>query len=115
MKQAEKTAEPPASLLRSPIFMIGQDSQGHWVVCEPNGTRGGVFVDRAEALRYIRSENENHFYPTVIVSGAIELYIADRKNTASRKSGIVSRVTFLNPVSFPRALKIGVITTSARN
>jgi hypothetical protein len=60
MKQAEKTAEPPSSLSRLPNFMIGRDSQCHWIVCEPNGTRGGLFVNRAEALRYIRFENENH-------------------------------------------------------
>jgi hypothetical protein len=88
MKHAKKIAEPPSSS-RSPIFMIGQDCQGHWVVCELKGIRGGLFVNRAGALRYIRSENENHFYPTVIVSGVLELYIANRTNTASsRKSGV---------------------------
>jgi hypothetical protein len=88
MKYTKKIAEPP-SFSRSPIFMIGQDCQGHWVVCELKGIRGGLFVNRAEAVRYIRFENENHFYPTVIVSGVLELYIADRRNTvSSRKSGV---------------------------
>jgi len=89
MKHAKKIAEPPSSLLRSPAFIIGQDGQGRWVVCEPNGTRGGLFVNRAEALRYIRSENVNHFSPTVVASGVVELYIAARRNTASsRKAGL---------------------------
>jgi len=88
MKRAEKAAEPPSSL-RPLTFMIGQDSVGHWVVCEPNGTRGGLFINRVEALRYVRSENENHSYPTVFVSSVLELDIAGRKNTASSQtSGI---------------------------
>jgi hypothetical protein len=86
MKQAEKAAEPP-SPSRPPIFMIGQDRQGHWVACEPNGSRGGLFVNRAEALRYIRSESENHLYPTIIVSGILELDLAGRKNAASSQKG----------------------------
>jgi hypothetical protein len=81
MKWAEKAAEPPSSL-RPLTFMIGQNSAGHWVVCERSGTRGGLFVSRAEALRYTRSENENRSYPTVFVSGALELGIAGGKNTA---------------------------------
>jgi hypothetical protein len=71
-------AEPP-SRLPCPLFMIGQDSRGHWVVCEQNGARGGLFINRAEALRYIRSENENYTYPAVVVAGILELDLAVNK------------------------------------
>jgi hypothetical protein len=71
-------AEPP-SRLSYPLFMIGQDSRGHWVVCEQNRARGGLFINRAEALRYIRSENENYPCPTVMVAGILELDIAGNK------------------------------------
>ncbi len=69
-------SEPPSR----PTFMLGQDSRGHWVVCEQNGARGGLFINRAEALRYIRSENENHPFPTVMVASVLELDIAGLKN-----------------------------------
>ncbi len=69
-------SEPPSR----PIFMLGQDSRGQWVVCEQNGARGGLFINRAEALRYIRSENENYSFPTVMVIGILELDIAGPKN-----------------------------------
>ena len=46
------SCKPPLYL--QPIFMIGQDSRGNWVVRDKSGTRGGLFVDRTEALRYIR-------------------------------------------------------------
>jgi hypothetical protein len=40
MKQA-KEAEPP-SCLQSPLFRVGQDSHGNWVVQDQNGVRGGL-------------------------------------------------------------------------
>jgi hypothetical protein len=65
-------AEPP-SCLRPPFFLIGQDSRGNWVVREQNGMRGGLFIDRNEALRYIRFENGNRPHAFVTVSGIFEL------------------------------------------
>ena len=65
-------AEPP-SCLRFPLFMIGQDSHGNWVVQDQSGIRGGLFVDRGEALRYIRFENGNRPQAFVTVAGIFEL------------------------------------------
>ena len=56
--------EPP-SCPRPPIFLIGQDSRGNWVVQDKAGTRGGLFVDRGEALRYIRLESARSALVTV--------------------------------------------------
>jgi len=64
-------SEPPSCL--QPIFMIGQDSRGNWVVRDKSGTRGGLFVDRTEALRYIRSESADN--ALVTVAGSLELDI----------------------------------------
>ena len=58
MKQTQE-AEPP-SCLQSQLFMVGQDSHGNWVVQDQSGVCGGLFVDRAEALRFVRFENGNH-------------------------------------------------------
>jgi hypothetical protein len=49
----ETESEPPSC---PPVYMIGQDSRGNWVVRDQSGLRGGLFVGRAEALRYIRDE-----------------------------------------------------------
>jgi len=75
MKQAEKAAEPPSSL-RPPIFMIGQDSRGNWVAQEKSGVRGGLFVDRAGALKFAKFENGNHPPAIVWVNGVLELNIS---------------------------------------
>jgi hypothetical protein len=60
--------------------MVGQDSHGNWVVQDPSGARGGLFVDRLDALRYVRSENANRTQVYVAVSGTFELemtHVAD--------------------------------------
>ncbi len=72
MKQTEKAAEPP-SCLQPPIFMIGQDSKGNWVAQEKSGARGGLFVDRVGALKFVKFENGNHPQAVVWVNGVLEL------------------------------------------
>jgi hypothetical protein len=71
MKQVQQT-EPP-SLFRPPVFMIGQDRRGNWVVQDQNGIAGGLFVTRDAALRYVRSENGYQPRAVVMVSGNLEL------------------------------------------
>ena len=69
-------AEEPPSCLRPPIFMIGQDSRGSWVVAEKGGLRGGLFVNRVQALRYISFENGNRPHAFGTVTGVLELNIS---------------------------------------
>ena len=76
-------AEPP-SCAKPPLFMIGQDGRGNWVVQDQSGVRGGLFVDRAEALRYVRFENGNHSQAVVAVSGILELDLSRKPMTAAR-------------------------------
>lgn len=68
----EQASEPP-SWLRPPVFMVGQDRRGNWVVQDQKGMRGGLFVNREAALRYVRSENEFKPQAVVMVSGDFEL------------------------------------------
>ena len=72
MKQTEKAAEPP-SCLRPPIFMIGRDSRGNWVAQEQSGARGGLFVDRAGAMKFAKFESGDHPHAVVWVNGILEL------------------------------------------
>jgi hypothetical protein len=72
MRQAAES-EPPSC---PPVFMIGQDGRGNWVVRHQSGLRGGLFVGRAEALRYVRDEAGNHPRAVVMVNGAFELDIS---------------------------------------
>lgn len=47
--------EPPSSI--SQLFFIGKDSRGNWVVQDQQHLCGGLFIDRAEALRFAMFEN----------------------------------------------------------
>ena len=71
MKQALQT-EPP-SLFRPPVFMIGQDRCGNWVVQDQKRIAGGLFATRDAALRYVRSESGYQRRAVVMVSGNLEL------------------------------------------
>ena len=67
-----KQAEPP-SWLRPPVFMIGQNDRGNWVVRDQTGIRGGLFVNRESALRFVRAENGYRPQAVVMISGILEL------------------------------------------
>lgn len=56
-----------------PIFMIGQDGRGNWVVQDQRGRRGGLFVSRAAALRFAMVEMGDRPELVVMVPGVIEL------------------------------------------
>jgi hypothetical protein len=70
----DKKGEPPSSSgLRPSLFLVGKDSQGHWVVQDQGGRRGGLFVGRTEALKYAMFENGNRPEAVIIVPGVLEL------------------------------------------
>jgi len=80
MNQREQT-EPPSSP-QAPSFRVGRDSQGNWVVQDPRGVRGGLFVDRTQALRFVRAENGNRPRDFVMVGGVFELDMGRASATA---------------------------------
>jgi hypothetical protein len=53
--------------------LIGRNSRGQWVAREQNGLYGGLFINRAEAVRYALFENGHHPEAIVPVSGVLEL------------------------------------------
>jgi hypothetical protein len=66
--------EPPSlSASEPPLFLIGKDSQGNWVVQDQSRLHGGLFVDRAEALKFAMFENGNRPQAVVMVPGVLEL------------------------------------------
>lgn len=64
-----KKTEPPSC--SSSLVFIGKNSRGNWVAQEQNGLFGGLFVNRAEAVRYALFENGHH--PEAIVATPYEL------------------------------------------
>ena len=48
-------AEVPR-MFESSLFLMGQDAHGNWVVQDQRGMCGGLFADRATALRFAMYE-----------------------------------------------------------
>jgi len=65
--------EPPSSSSNSSLFLIGKNSRGNWVVQDQKGLRGGLFVDRAEALKFAMFENGNRPQAVIMVPDVLEL------------------------------------------
>jgi hypothetical protein len=79
----DQQGEPP-SWLKPPVFMMGQDQRGNWVVQDQQWVRGGLFVNREAALRYLRSENGFKSQAVVMVSSGIELDMNRRASAGAR-------------------------------
>jgi hypothetical protein len=70
--------EPPDEERAASLFMIGRNAQGHWVVQDRSGLHGGLFVDRAQALKFALFENGNRPQAVVMVPGTVELNVSGR-------------------------------------
>ena len=68
-----KLVEPPSCSSASTIVYIGKNSRGNWVAQEQNGLYGGLFVNRAQAVKYALFENGHHPETIVELSREIEL------------------------------------------
>jgi hypothetical protein len=68
-----KLVEPPSCSSASTIVFIGRNHRGHWVAQEQNGLYGGLFVNRAQAVKYALFENGHHPETIVELSREIEL------------------------------------------
>jgi hypothetical protein len=68
-----KLVEPPSCSSASAIVFIGKNSRGNWVAQEQNGLYGGLFVNRAQAIKYALFENGHHPETIVETSREIEL------------------------------------------
>ena len=66
--------EPPSTGCSGPpLFLIGRDREGHWVVRDQPGLRGGLFVERSQALKYALFENGNRPQAVIMVPCVLEL------------------------------------------
>ena len=67
-----KLVEPPScSSAALSLVFIGKNRSGQWVAQEQNGLYGGLFVSRAQAVKYALFENGQH--PETIVELPCEI------------------------------------------
>jgi hypothetical protein len=83
-----KLVEPPSCSPASSIVFIGRNSRGQWVAQEQNGLYGGLFVNRAQAVKYALFENGHHLETIVELPREIELQIGGKlaSSAAARRA-----------------------------
>ncbi|MBR0697593.1 hypothetical protein [Bradyrhizobium lablabi] len=81
-----KLVEPPSCSTPSSIVFIGKNRCGQWVAQEKNGLFGGLFVNRAQAVKYALFENGQHPETIVELSREIELDMCGNASFAARKA-----------------------------
>ena len=65
--------EPPSINRAKSLFRVGKNSRGNWVVQDQTGLCGGMFVNRAEAVKFAMFENGNRPQAVIMVPGILEL------------------------------------------
>jgi hypothetical protein len=77
-------SEPPLSRsqLDPSLYFIGHDSHGNWVVQDQSGLRGGLFTDRAKALKFALLENGHRPDSIVMLPGVFELDMGPKPKPA---------------------------------
>jgi hypothetical protein len=89
-QESQEFCEPPLRpLSRSSLLFIGTDSRGNWVVRDPAGLCGGLFVNRSEALHFAMLENGRSPQAVIMVPGILEFSIGPAKAAANDSTGVV--------------------------
>ncbi|WOH80357.1 hypothetical protein RX327_31810 [Bradyrhizobium sp. BEA-2-5] len=60
------------------IVFVGRNRAGNWIARERRGTFGGLFVNRAQALKYARLQTGHHPESIIEVTREIELDICTK-------------------------------------
>ena len=63
----DKGERPSSNGPKSSLFRVSKDSRGNWVVHDRSGLCAGLFVDRAEALKFAMFENGNRPQAVIMV------------------------------------------------
>lgn len=62
------------------MFRIGKDHDGRWVAQDQQGLCGGLFVDRAQALKFAMFENGNRRQAVIFVPYVLDLALGSAQN-----------------------------------
>jgi hypothetical protein len=83
-----KLVEPPSCSSASSIVFIGKNSRGNWVAQEQNGLYGGLFVNRAQAVKYALFENGHHPETIIELPREIELDMGSKLPSSEHTAAI---------------------------
>jgi hypothetical protein len=76
-----KIVEASSRCSLSNIVFIGQNRSGQWIAQHQDGLFGGLFVNRAQAVKFALSENGHHPETIVELARGIELDLGDKRTS----------------------------------
>src|SRR5262245_61060065 len=79
-------AEAPSAGSRNSLFRIGKNRRGQWVVQAQSGLCGGLFVSRAEAVKFAMFENGNRPQAVIMVPDIFELDMSGKPRDCTRST-----------------------------
>jgi hypothetical protein len=82
-------SKPPSRFQPNPFFFVGRNSHGQWVVRDQRGLCGGLFINRAEALRFALFENGHRTEAVIMVPGRLELHLGETASMAKPQNNQV--------------------------
>ena len=82
----------PAAGSKPALFKIGKNSQGNWVAQDLSGLRGGLFVSRAEAMKFAMFENGHRPQAVIMVPTVLELNIGRKRQPVERAAAPAAEV-----------------------
>src|SRR5262249_20760319 len=71
-----ENGDPPSCCRAKSLFRVGRNGRGNWVVQDQSGLCGGLFVDRAEAVKFAMFENGNRPQAVIIGPGTFPIHIS---------------------------------------
>jgi hypothetical protein len=83
---AMDNAEPPSAGRANSLFRIGKNRRGQWVVQNQSGLCGGLFVSRAEAVKFAMFENGNRPQAVIMVPDILELDMSGKPRDGTRST-----------------------------
>jgi hypothetical protein len=66
-------ASRTSSKLNEPVFLLGQNGRGQWVIRELHGKMEGLFADRKEAIRFALYESGARDPSVIPINGPLEM------------------------------------------
>jgi hypothetical protein len=81
-----KTEPPSPEGCQSPLFLVGKDSHGNWVVQNQSGLSGGLFVSRDEALKFAMFESGGRPQSVMTMPGVFELNMNSKLSAGARSA-----------------------------
>ncbi len=92
-KEYQREARRTSIVQLSICHRLYRNSRGNWVAQEQNGLYGGLFVNRAQAVKYALFENGHHPETIVELSREIELDMGGKlSSSANTPAASVRRV-----------------------